>query len=139
MVEAISSGRARQSFNGSTVQHLDLFPCFPRQSVRRTDALDGRRGGRSDGRENETPNPKHQAPNTRKAPMLKLKAADVAGAIGIWTLGLLWCLELGVWCFHPVAFEIRISLVIGHWSLVIGHSHRSASIGLMRAARRAGK
>src|SRR6266571_2209624 len=57
----------------------------------------------------QEPNIKHQAPNTRQAPMLKLQAADIAGGIGIWTLGFLWCLELRVWCFYP-----------GVWSLVFG-------------------
>src|SRR5438128_842280 len=47
-------------------------------------------------------NTKHQTPNTRKIPNPKLQGSDVAGRIGIWRLGFLWCLELGVWCFHPL-------------------------------------
>src|SRR2546426_11249182 len=54
-------------------------------------------------------NIKPQAPNTRKSPTLKLKGPEVSGGIGIWTLGFLWCLDLGVWCFHT-----------GVWSLVSG-------------------
>src|SRR5437867_12228177 len=48
----------------------------------------------------QDPSSKHQAPNTRKAPMLKHKGADITAGIGIWTLEFLWCLDLGAWCFH---------------------------------------
>src|SRR5439155_22482508 len=58
-------------------------------------------------------NTKHQAPNTRKVSNHKLQGGDVAGRIGIWSLGILWCLELGFWCFHP-----------GVWSLEFGISLR---------------
>jgi hypothetical protein len=46
-------------------------------------------------------NTKHQAPNTREAPKLKLQTpANVADSMfGIWSLEFLWSLVFGFWCF----------------------------------------
>ncbi len=41
-------------------------------------------------------NTKHQAPNTKEAPNLKLQVAEVAGGVGELDNGIY--LELGVWC-----------------------------------------
>src|SRR5213594_2773522 len=65
----------------------------------------------------KTPNPKHQAPGKFQSPNAAVLQPDWSYQIGAWGLELLWCLELGVWCFH---------------------SYLSASIGSTRAARRAG-
>jgi hypothetical protein len=51
-------------------------------------------------------NTKHQAPNTRKAPNLKLQVADVAGGIGDLDIGI--SLEFGVF----------ILVVFGWWEFV---------------------
>src|SRR5438445_5677326 len=64
------------------------------------------------------PNTKHQGPNTRKAPMLKLKAADVAARIGIWTWGFLWCLDLGIWVFSSRCLELGFWCFHSyHWTM----------------------
>src|SRR5438132_5921759 len=54
-------------------------------------------------------NTKDQAPHTRKLSNHKLQRGGVAGRIGIGSVGFLWDLEHGFWCFH-----------VGVWSLVFG-------------------
>jgi hypothetical protein len=51
-------------------------------------------------------NTKHQDPNTKEFPNLKLQGADVAEGIGIGSLGFLWSLVFGSWCFvlSPIAY-----------------------------------
>jgi hypothetical protein len=46
-------------------------------------------------------NTKHQDPNTREAPIPKLQtlASAADSMFGIWSLGFIWSLEFGVWCF----------------------------------------
>jgi hypothetical protein len=41
---------------------------------------------------------KSQIPNSKEAPMAKLQA-DASACIGVWSLELLWDLELGAWDF----------------------------------------
>src|SRR5439155_2674515 len=52
-------------------------------------------------------NTSHQAPSTSKTPSPKLKPADGARRIGIWNLGFLWSLELGVWSLGRVRAHAR--------------------------------
>src|SRR6058998_1655181 len=65
-------------------------------------------------------NTKNQTPSSTEIPSSKSQAPQPYRQIGAWDLELLWCLELGVWCFHCF------------------HSYLSASIGSTFAARRAG-
>src|SRR5207249_4684214 len=44
-------------------------------------------------------NTKHQAPNTKKAPNLKLQFDGISAAFGIWSLEFFWSLVFGIWCF----------------------------------------
>src|SRR6266571_5355527 len=50
---------------------------------------------------------KNQAPNTRKVPNHKLQGGDVAGRIGIWSLGFFWSLVFGVWCFADSSLRMN--------------------------------
>src|SRR6266496_4482080 len=43
-------------------------------------------------------NTKHQAPTTKKPPISNLQTATGPSEPVAWSLELLWCLELGVWC-----------------------------------------
>jgi hypothetical protein len=53
---------------------------------------------------NESSN--HQAPSSREAPNLKLQYGSIAAAFGIWSLGFLWSLVFGIWCFvlSPITY-----------------------------------
>jgi hypothetical protein len=46
-------------------------------------------------------NSNHQAPNPKEAPITKLQtpASAVDSMFGIWGLGFIWSLELGIWSF----------------------------------------
>jgi hypothetical protein len=48
---------------------------------------------------NESSN--HQAPNPKEAPIFKFQtpASGVDSMVGIWGLGFIWSLELGIWSF----------------------------------------
>jgi len=49
-------------------------------------------------KKHQTPNTKHQI-NTRHQSPNSSPRCDTFGRFGAWNLGLLWCLQLGVWCF----------------------------------------
>src|SRR6266567_3903109 len=55
--------------------------------------------GMNENSKHQNESPKRQAPNTRHTPNSKLQGANVAESIGIWSLGFLWILVFGVWCF----------------------------------------
>jgi hypothetical protein len=40
---------------------------------------------------------KHQTPNTKESPNLKLQFGGIAAAFGIWSLEFLWSLVFGIW------------------------------------------
>ena len=51
---------------------------------------------------------KHQTPNPKEAPNLKLQYTCRTAVIGIWCLGFLWSLVFGIWCFvlSPIAYRL---------------------------------
>src|SRR5947208_8531717 len=46
-------------------------------------------------------NTKHQAPNSIEIPSSKSQSCPRRRCLGACDLELIWCLELGFWCFHP--------------------------------------
>src|SRR2546430_16521047 len=44
-------------------------------------------------------NPKHQDPSTKGAPNSKFQYGGIETPLGVWSLGFLWSLVFGIWCF----------------------------------------
>src|SRR6266487_1413642 len=45
---------------------------------------------------------KLQTPNSKEAPTPKLQGSEAARGFGICSLGILWSLVFGIWCFDPL-------------------------------------
>src|SRR2546425_1025493 len=61
---------------------------------------------------NPNENSKRQAPKTKEVPNLKLQFCGIAAPIGIWSLGFLWSLVFGIWCFIPSPLAPRPSPIV---------------------------
>src|SRR6266496_1918393 len=63
----------------------------------------------------EIPESKHQKPSSKhqRNPKFQTPNRGPRFELGTWSLELLWCLELGFWCFNS-----GISLELGVWDLV---------------------
>src|SRR5580765_4679736 len=63
----------------------------------------------------EAPGPNHQTPSSKhqRSSTLQVPSSKRGQRFGVWNLGFLWCLDLGIWCF-----DSGTSLELGFWCLV---------------------